>query len=207
MYPGDFPASINAGRAFLYGLAMQATLDLHEITHDDEWVIWADDLATTAAEKFTSEDILKECPDEASIVALPITDLAMMFDDSSAGLIAMAEWRMASLGRPLVKSFSELATPLPVFAVTAPVLHTDLLTAVLCRGFSPRISVGADLDPSLATATAMLPLRVFQRGLPDQEGNPVKSGEIRFEPLNGDAETFTDAKVFLEAALPAAAER
>ena len=99
------------------------------ITSDEQWLVWAEDLATTAAELFTGNGFLKECPDDAKLIDLPVTDLVMLFDDSTAGLVSSAESRLSELGRPLVRNFIELATPMPVYAVDRPMLHTDLLLA------------------------------------------------------------------------------
>ena len=105
------PNSIGAGRAFLYGLALQAALDVSAITSDEKWLDWSEDLATTAAELFTDAEFLKECPDDAKIIDLPVTDLVMLFDDSTAGLISFAECRLAERERPLVRDFQRPGHP------------------------------------------------------------------------------------------------
>ena len=105
VFSKEAPDSIGAGRAFLYALALQAVLDVAAITSDDQWLVWSEDLATTAAEMFTGNGFLKECPDEAKLIDLPVTDLVMLFDDSTAGLVSSAESRLAELGRPLVAEF------------------------------------------------------------------------------------------------------
>lgn len=162
-FAAEAPNSVGEGRAFLYGLALQAALDVSSITMDDSWLIWCDDLATIAAELFTDAGFLRECPKDATIIDLPITDVAMLFDDSTAGLVSFAECRMAERKRPLVASFSALATPLPRFAAERPVLHTDLLQATMAREFKVTVVVSADAPPELQTAVARLPLRMVQR--------------------------------------------
>ncbi len=157
------PASLGGGRAFIYGLALQAALDVSAITSDETWLIWSEDLATTAAEQFTGEGFLRECPQEAEIIRLPITDATMLFDDSSAGLISFAECRLAERGRPLVQSFSDLATPLPAASVDVPITHTDLLQASLAREFKVTVVVGKDLPDDLSQAIERLPIRMIQR--------------------------------------------
>jgi len=163
MFSKDTPESIGAGRAFIYALAMQASLDVAAITSDEQWLLWAEDLATSATELFTAKDFLKECPDDAKIIDLPVTDLVMLFDDSTAGLVSMAECRLAEIGRPLVQSFSALATPMPTYILEKPVLHTDLLLATLARHYKMVVIMGAGLPPALKLAVEQLPLRVIQR--------------------------------------------
>lgn len=157
------PSSVGEARAFIYGLALQAGLDVATITSDDSWLVWTEDLATTAAELFTDDGYLKECPDDAKIIDLPITDLAMLFDDSTAGLISFAECRLADRERPLVSTFSQLAVPLPTFAVDRPILHTDLLEATIAREFKVTVICGDKLPVELTQEIERLPLRMFQR--------------------------------------------
>ncbi len=159
---GADPA-IGDGRAFLYALALQAVLDVAAITSDEKWYVWSEDLATTAAELFTGNGFLKECPDEARLIDIPVTDLVMLFDDSTAGLISMAESRLAELDRPLVASFSELATPLPSYCLDRPVLHTDLILATVCRHLRLTVLIGTDVPADLKLAVERLPVRTIPR--------------------------------------------
>ncbi len=172
------PPTLGAGRAFLYALALQAVLDVAAITSDDRWLVWSEDLATTAAELFTGNQFLKECPDEAKVVDLPITDLVMLFDDSTAGLISLAECRLAEIGRPLVASFSQLATPLPSYTLDRPVLHTDLLLATVARHYRVTVVYAADISPAMKLAIERLPMRMFQRR-PAQAGDEIPAGSIK----------------------------
>lgn len=182
MFAQESPSSIGEGRAFLYSLALQAALDVSAITSDEKFLTWSEDLATTAAELFTGSEFLKECPDEAKLIDLPLTDLAMLFDDSTAGLISFAECRLADRKRPLVPSFSALATPLPKYSVNRPILHTDLLQATLAREFKVTVILGEGISPELKLATERLPLRMVQRraGKSDDE-IPVGSAMILFQ--------------------------
>ena len=169
-FVAEAPDSVGAGRNFLYALALQAALDVAAITSDESWLVWSEDLATTAAELFTGDELLKECPDEANLIDLPVSDLVMLFDDSTAGLISMAECRLAQLGRPLVRSFSELATPLPTYARDRPVLHTDLFHAALSRHYNITAVYGTGLSPVMRLAVERLPLRMVHR-------RPARAGE------------------------------
>lgn len=203
IFSQEAPDPLAAGRGFLYALAMQAALDVAAVTSDAAWLVWAEDLATTSAELFTGNGFLKECPDDAKLVDLPATDLVMLFDDSTAGLVSMAESRLAELGRPLVGSFSELATPLPVYATERPVLHTDLLQATLIRHFRLTVVSGGGLAPDFERAIAALPVRTVQRraARPDEQ---VPVGSVKVLLPDGRAVVAGAAAALRDAVLPPA---
>lgn len=197
----EAPDSIGAGRAFLYALVLQSAIDVAAITSDDQWLVWSEDLATTAAEMFTGNGFLKECPDTAKLIDLPVTDLVMLFDDSTAGLVSSAECRLAELGRPLVASFSELATPMPTYAVDRPILHTDLILATLNRHYHLVVVTGRDLPADLQLAVARLPLRSVQRraARPDED---VPAGSIKVLRPEGESLVVSTSEALQEALLP-----
>ncbi len=195
--------SISAGRAFLYGLALQATLDVADITSDENWLRWADDLASTAAERFTATDFLKECPDDARIIDLPITDLVMLFDDSTSGLMSMAELRLAARGRPLVESFSRLALPLPMFALDQPVLHTDLIQATCVRHYAALVVSGKALPEPLQNAVERLPLRLMKRRAAVAT-DAVPDGSVKILLPDGSARLVATPEAFQDVLLPSA---
>jgi uncharacterized protein YyaL (SSP411 family) len=203
MYAARTAPSISAGRAFLYGLALQATLDLADVTGDEKWLDWADDLASTAAEIFTATDFLKECSDAAKIIDLPITDLVMLFDDSTAGLISSAESRLAVRGRPLVESFSRLAIPLPIYALERPVLHTDLIQATLTRHHAPLVLIGQEPPEALKAAVERLPLRLVPRRVA-AAGDAVPNGAVRVLLPDGSSQQVTTPEALRDALLPPA---
>lgn len=178
VFAQDAPASVGTARAFVYALALQSVLDVAAITSDEQWLVWAEDLATTAAELFTHDEFLKECPDDAKIIDLPVTDLVMLFDDSTAGLVSMAECRLAEIGRPLVASFSRLATPMPTYALDRPVLHTDLLLATVARHYKVTALAGGGLPPEMKLAVERLPLRVVQHR-PAKPDEQVPAGSVK----------------------------
>lgn len=200
LFSKDAPASIGAGRAFLYGLALQAALDVSVITSDEKWLVWSEDLATTAAELFTGSQFLKECPDEAKIIDLPVTDLMMLFDDSTAGLISLAECRLAERKRPLVQSFSELATPLPTYAVDRPILHTDLLQATLARHFRVTLVAGSGISSVMKRATERLPMRMIQRR-DAKSAEEVPAGSVLVILANGETRLVSTPEALQQAVL------
>ena len=201
MYAAKTQPSISSGRAFLYGLAMQATLDVADVTGEEKHLVWADDLASTAAERFTAMDYLKECPDDAKIIDLPISDLSMMFDESTLGLISMAEARLAARGRPLVASFSNLATPLPMVALENPVMHTDLIQATLVRHYAPLVLNGKELAEAMQTAVARLPLRMIKRRVATV-ADGVPNGSVKILMPDGSSQLAATPQALRDALLP-----
>lgn len=205
MFVKESPESIGAGRAFLYALALQAVIDVAAITSDDQWLVWSEDLSTTAAEMFTGNGFLKECPDEAKLIDLPVTDLVMLFDDSSAGLVSSAECRLAELGRPLVTSFSELAIPMPTYAMDRPILHTDLIFATVARHYRATVAWGADLSPALKSAVERLPLHSVQRR-PAKPDENVPAGSVKVFLSEGDPVVVSTPEALQQALLPSPAK-
>lgn len=202
VFAGGAPDPVNAGRAFHYALAMQAALDTAAITSDEQWILWSEDLATTSAELFTGEGLMKECPDGARVLDIPVTDLVMLFDDSTAGVVSQVECRLAQLGRPLVNEFSALATPLPTYTMGRPVLHTDLLAATVSRNFPVLVVHDGNPTPEMRLAIERLPMRMIHRreARPDET---VPSGSVKVL-IGGDAagRIVTTPQALHEALLP-----
>jgi uncharacterized protein len=201
MFSRHAPAPVGDGRAFLYALAMQAVLDVSDITLDPAWLDWSDDLATTMTELFADDEFLKECPDRAKIINLPVTDLVMLFDDSTAGLLSMSECRLAARERPLIEKLSTLATPLPLFAIDRPILHTDLIQATLTRHYPVKIIVGENPDPGMLEAVRRLPLRTIQRN-PAGPGDDVPAGSCKIVLDRGVSKIAENIETLQEAVLP-----
>lgn len=155
--------SVTQARAFIYALAIQSVLDVIDITGDSMWFDWCDDLATVMTEMFTDEDFLREASDEAAILDLPVTDVIMLFDDSSVGLLNFAECRLAAHGRPLARDLVAMAGTLPSSSVAFPVQHTDLLQSFLSRNHAVTIVYDSSTSSELLTAVRRLPLRMFHR--------------------------------------------
>lgn len=164
LYKSNAAASLVAGRAFLYGLALQAALDVAATSLDEGWLMWAEDLATTAAELFADEGFLKECPADADLVGLPIADQAMLFDESTSGLLGMAASRMAALGRPFLETLAKPVKNLPMDAIHSPILHTDVVQAALMGAYGTTYIYGPDIPAASGSALARMPLKGFNRG-------------------------------------------
>jgi uncharacterized protein YyaL (SSP411 family) len=205
-YKSRTAPSVSAGRAFLYSLALQACLDVADVTGDEKWMDWGDDLATTAAERFTSTEFLKESSDEAKVLDLPVTDLVMLFDESTAGVISSNESRMAARGRPLVDSFTALATPLPMVTLDRPVLHTDLMIATLARHYAPVVVVGKDAAPALRQELARLPLRTVNRRMAEPK-DEVPPGALKILWPDGRADVVEKPEGFRDTVLPSRSNR
>ena len=70
-FPRRRPDSIGAGRGLPLRLGPAGRHRCGStITSDEQWLVWSEDLATTAAEMFTGNEFLKECPDEAKLIDL-----------------------------------------------------------------------------------------------------------------------------------------
>jgi uncharacterized protein YyaL (SSP411 family) len=180
-YAGDFPESLTGGRAFLYAVAIQAAIDLEAVTLNGASLLWAGDLATTVAELFAAEYHFRECPASADLIGLPVSDLAMLFDDSTMGLLSMSETRLAALGIPLFPSLKVMHEALPVTALSAPILHTDLIQSTLIREFGVTYLLGKNAPEEMRQALARSPLKGVNRRAAkptDPPGRSPKPGEV-----------------------------
>lgn len=185
-YATDAPASLIAGRAFVYGLAIQAALDVAAVTLDEEWILWAGDLSSTASEIFIHEETLRECPSYADLSGLPIMDFAMLFDETSVGLLSMANSRLNALGIPMVPSFGKRVDGLPLDSLMTPVPHTDVIQATLMWQFGTTYVLGAKAPEEMRQAIARRPLKGVNRRaastMAPQEAAPDPGGAILISP-------------------------
>ncbi len=204
VYPGDRPDSLLAARAFVYGVAIQAALDVEAVTLKGDWLLWAGDLSSTVSEEFSTESYVKECPRSGDLTGLPITDPAMLFDESTLGLLAMSESRLDALGIPLVPALRKKLSAFPISALHSPILHSDLIQAELMRSSSVTFVFGKDTPETVKEALARSPLKGVNRRLvlptdpphlipkpgeavrlaPDGEVSPVRSAsDVRVTSL------------------------
>jgi uncharacterized protein YyaL (SSP411 family) len=188
LFEMETPAVIGEGRAFHYALAMLAAGDVYAITLDEAWLQWCEDMATISAERFSGIGFLRESSEASSLMDLPITDSAMLFDESTAGLVSMAEVRLSAGKRPMLKSFSDLAVPLPVSAVDQPILHTDILSSTLARSRAITVLIGRGMSEATRDVLTRLPPRLVQRRMALPE-DAVEEGSVRIlglaaEPLD-----------------------
>lgn len=163
VYAGGAADSLVAARAFVYGVAIQAALDVEAVTLDGVWLLWAGDLASTVSEEFSAGTYVRECPPRADLTGLPVTDLAMLFDESTAGLLSMSQSRMEALGIPLVPALKAKLSALPMASITNPMLHTDVIQATLMRDFAVTYVYGKDTPQTLKDAIARSPLKGVNR--------------------------------------------
>ena len=186
LYHSDVAPSLVAGRAFLYAVALQAYLDIAAITLDEKWLLAADDLATTAAELFAKESYVKECPPDADLLGLPIADTAMLFDESTAGLLAMAGTRLAALNRPFLENLESSVGALPTGAIRVPILYTDIVQAALLEAYSTTYLFDSEIPDETRNKLSRMPLKAFGRGIHVRSGNqalsPQPGGVIRIGP-------------------------
>ena len=200
-YPGLTDMD-NGGRAFLYGLALQAALDVADITLDPNLISWSEDLASTAGERFMIGDSLYETAKGQSLIDLPLTDRSMLFDDSTVGLLATAHVRLAQLGRSTPKVFSLAVSPFPAAISAQPILHTDQLTAALIQDCGPVVILSLSASPELKEAVSRLPLRVVSRRMA-VESDAVSALSVKIVFKDGRTMTVSDGTA-LQTALTSA---
>ena len=184
-YDSDAAASLIAGRAFVYGLAVQAALDVAAVTLDDTWVIWAGDVSSTASEIFVQNNSFRECSADADLMGLPIIDSSMLFDESSVGLFSMADARLDSLGIPLIPSFAKLVDDLPADSVDRPILYTDVIQATLMREYGVSYVFGDQISGEMRERISRSPLKGISRRasstMPAKDASPDPTGVLIIE--------------------------
>lgn len=170
---GSSPATCDA-RTFTYALAIQAALDLAEISLDERWRIWAGDLATTVTERFIdSEGRLLEVHPDSVPSKLPIEDRAMLFDESTAGIMRMNLARLEALNQSPPPSIRPWITSLPAFG-NVPVIFTDSILAASFGRSRVIIDLPDDASDEWKAAAARLPLDRISRRL-----SPVDEPRVR----------------------------
>jgi len=195
-YPDTVPPG--EGRAFLYALAMQAALDLADITLDNRHAEWAEQLATAVTERFVAEGALSEAPAEQNLSGLPVADRIMLFEESTAGLLSACEARLSRRAVAIPASLRDNVIPLPADVQRAPVAHSDLLFAALLRSHGVTVAVGADAPGELKDAIACLPFRLFTRSTTSPE-NPAPPSGARIRFADGAESVVTTSKELLSA--------
>jgi uncharacterized protein YyaL (SSP411 family) len=157
-------AAVADARAFTYALAIQAALDLAEVTLDDSWRLWAGDLATAVAEQFRDDSgRLLEARPASTALKLPLMDRTMIFDDSTTGLMRMNAARLEALGQPPPPEIAKLVRSLPPIE-TQPVVITDTILAASFGRSRIIVELPANPSPEWREAAAKLPLdRIARR--------------------------------------------
>lgn len=181
LYAGNFDESLTGGRAFLYAVAIQAALDVEAVSLDGAGLLWAGDLSSTLSEVFTVASHIKECPASADLIGLPVTDMAMLFEESTAGLLSMSESRLAALDIPLPPSLKAKLDALPMAAISRPILHTDFIQASLMRKFGVTYLFAKNAPEDLRQALAKSPLKGVNRRETKPSDPPARSpkpGEV-----------------------------
>lgn len=181
MYDSDLAPSLIAGRALLYGVAMNASLDLWAITLDEKWVFWADDLATTAAELFVADAYLSETPAQATLMDLPISDLAMLFEESSVGMLSLSSVRLKALGHSVLPALEAELFKFPMQAIDNPILHTDLVRSAIVNDYGTTYVYGSSIPEEVKSSLVRAPLDSVTRKPADGDlaaGIEMKPGKL-----------------------------
>ena len=129
------PSKMTVARAFHYALAMNAALDLHLVSKDGQWDLWADVLLQRFMGQFVEGKLVHECPLAIRLIALPIEDRIMLTEDSTFGLLSIVAARMQALGKALPAGFAEVADGFPAMALKCPVLYGGPLMGALQRQY------------------------------------------------------------------------
>ena len=180
-YESGVDPYVNGGRAFLYGLALQATLDVAAITLDEAWLLWADDLATTVAERFVEKKFIREVGRYRGSLDLPISDAVMIFDESSVGLLSKSCSRLLALGRPVLDDLGKHLERLPMVALKLPNSYSDVIQAALVRAYGTTYLCGPGISKNTRDQLVRLPLRGINRGVARENQNPaddVPAGQV-----------------------------
>lgn len=162
------PDTVCDARAFTYALAIQAALDLAEITMDENWRLWAGDLSTNVSELFIDPSgRLLEARAISTPFSLPLEDRIMLFDDSTAGLMRMNVARLAALGQSPPPTLAPWLTSLPKID-EFPVVFTDTILAASFARSRVIVELPENASPEWKEAACRLPLdrvaRRFGRG-------------------------------------------
>ena len=185
------PDTVCDARAFTYAIAIQAALDLAEVTLDENWRTWAGDLATTTAENFVdSEGRLVEARPAATPLRLPLEDRVMLFDDSTAGLMRMNLARLQALDQPPPPAIAPWIRSLPAFA-DYPVVFTDSILATSFARSRVIVELPADPSPEWRDTACRLPLDRIARRIGKGRDARIVHPDGKSSPLASPAELAT----------------
>jgi len=150
--------SQQAARALDYALTSAACLDVHSITLDSDWIHWTEKLIERVDDHFVVEDRLLECDPALATIELQVTDSAMVFDDSSAGMLHSVLSRLSAFVPSSPPGLAAATRSALGKLGTRPIIHTDALTGEFVRRISPVVHIapgfGGD-DPATALADAI----------------------------------------------------
>jgi uncharacterized protein YyaL (SSP411 family) len=134
----DTDACFTTARALDYALAIHAALDLHNITLDPSWRAWAQELVEFAATNcLTPEGRFVELNPAAGAIPLSVTDTAMLFEESSAGLFVGALARMSGFERSAPAALLSALNRFSTNSDLSPVINADLLATESARYLHP----------------------------------------------------------------------
>jgi len=136
------PSKMSVARAYHYALAMNTALDLHAVSKEGQWDVWADGLLQRFMGQFVEGKMVYECPPALRLIALPIEDRILLTEDSTVGLLSIVASRMKALGKTPPAGFAEVAEAFPVKAMEYPVLYGGQLMGVIERQYPQAPTTG-----------------------------------------------------------------
>ena len=158
---------------------------------DDAPLVWVEELCGITEKLFRKEVGLLEVSDGARMIDLPIVDRRRIFDDTTGGLFALAETRLAPAGHPAAAIAARLAAPLQESAPRLPILHTDGIFAALVKHRAKAVIRGAGLSPEMTAAVERLPLQLVPRGAA-KVSDGIPDGTVRVISPDGSVKSVSD---------------
>ena len=132
-----------------------------------------------------------EVSNAAKLIDVPITDRRRIFDDTTGGIFAVADARLALSGHPAADVIARLAAPLSEDAVRNPILYTDLIFASLVKHRARTVIRGAGLSPEIKDAVERLPFQLVPRaGAKISDGIP--DGSVRVISPDGSGKLISN---------------
>jgi len=183
--------SQQTARTLDYALTANACLDIHAVTLDSDWIHWSEELLETVAEKLVVDGRLLECDPAQATIDLQITDSAMVFGDSSAGVLHSVLSRLSAffpstpphLAAAVRSAIGELGK--------RPIVHTDALNGEYTRRLAPVVHIapgfgGDKLADELAQAIQLagprrLTLVPVADGFPSPAGLPDRGALLTID--------------------------
>lgn len=162
-YPQSaYPATTDA-RAGLLANAAQVALDLYDITLDDWWLTYTDQLFAMLIKDHLIEGWLEETPPSSRFINLPIYDRSMIFDQSTSGMMKQNVARVLLLDRKVDEKLLSACLLSHQEINVSPVIHTDYLLGLLYQHNYTIVTAPADAPEALRRALALVPTRVAAR--------------------------------------------
>lgn len=195
--------SFTSARALDYVLAVHAAIDLHNVTLDQTWIAWAEELLDHLATRFVVDDTLMECEPGIAPVDFKMSDHPMLFEESSVHLAATAIQRMSFFGRAPSPALTEVANRILASETDNPIVRADLLATEAACHLHPLVKIPG--NPQIVATFRPAIQKIHPRFvtvvvLPAD--NPATSVTITFPGPAGKTTTVTTPEQLTQALVP-----